>query len=262
MTSNNLFVTLPKEETEIIRKNIVDAKELGKLSANMLLQQLKEQGCAARVFKVLRSQLVIDEDVHNQTYKVRGETFTTIGIGISLEFDEAEDLLHAVDPSWDFKKMRETEGLPKKPLSGEEIDQLLLLSLLGVKRYYGHTQALIDQLKDLAAVPFEAYQLIALQSTCFNVHGLIGKGMADALRKMPVHGDLPPILELMEESNKKLSDGLQNRRLKDSALFHGRDDHPKLDVHLHLRQYLKLRKEMRPLLIPKELVWKLPIGDE
>lgn len=264
-SGSSLYIVLPEQEARIIT-TIVQNSSFS-ITANATLQQLKSQGIGATIFKPLRDFLALVEQVRSETY-LDTEGNMTIGIGLNIKNSDTKALFYELDPKrdWQFEKMQQIEHMPEPPLTPEEIDKLLLLTLTGVEnkfgRFVGLTESLCSTLKNqtLNDTVFTGHKLIAMQSLIFNARTLIGKGFGSALQDMlKTQSDTQVLIEIIEESNRERIAGLQNRRLKEAGIFHG---NPR-EVHTPWRQYQKLlQSSSNAFQLNAQPIFGLPVGQE
>lgn len=268
---STLFATLPSVELKLLTPIVQQAVNSGSLSAQQLLQQLQNQGTSAPIFPPLRNYFAYVEQVRYQTYSIDGDITIGMGLDLTKNSKSAEALFYALDPTrnWNFTYLFTEPGYPKPALNLSQVNQLFCLSITGVNNqdgsFIGYGSYLVSALGSLSNTVFQANQLIALMSLVFNGgKGLIGSHMLQALTDMlKMNSDLEPLQQIIEYSNRKYNPGLQNRRLKDAAMFHGNGSDPELDVHITWRQYKRLlasQKTTQIKLIGGPVKWGVPTG--
>jgi hypothetical protein len=100
---------------------------------------------------------------------------------------------------------------------------------------------------------------LALQSLVFNNPSLLGPSLSEKLAELSKDGiDLNCILEILECSDKDLSPGIANRRLREAGLFHGNP----VDIHLTWRQYQRIAAEHSVEPIGGPVIYGLPTGQD
>ncbi|MCL5260235.1 MAG: hypothetical protein M1561_00920 [Gammaproteobacteria bacterium] len=284
--TNDLTTLLAKLTGDDIKniKPIIEST-VSSLSANQMFQDLKDHGIQSAFFIPTYSFLSLVEAVRRKTYKDPISQDMTLGIGLDLTVRTDDSELDAIFTAsfnsgriWNLKTIRTVPGWPEggDGLDDDEISRLLLYTLIGVTNkkgtFVGLMPQFINQLKDpldptidFRNTPFRANQLIALQSLTFNRPDLLGKWTREGLQRLVrVHDDLGVLIDLIENCNLNHDAGLQNRRLKEAALFHGKSAADDLDIHLTVRQYQRIFKanEGQIKLLGGPVIWGIPSGDE
>lgn len=242
-----LYVTLPANDVRKMQTMLGKIRGLKKFSARGLLQELTSAGMQTDLFSVLREFLIYGEGFHSQTYLINGHITIGVGLDLTVHPVDSKALFYELDPErdWDFAHMMQQTGFPVPALTEQQVNKLLYFTLVGVSNDVGSFRGLMQQFiarlasGDLADALFHPYQLIAMQSMAFNAPGLIGPGLMMALKTMlGSDSDILPLMDIMHCSNANKDAGLQNRRLKEVAMFHG----DVTDIQLTRQQYFHLVK--------------------
>lgn len=192
-----------------------------------------------------------------QTYRdSRG--YMTIGIGLRLQgIPTAKLILDAMNerfPGLDlnYDNLIQAEGRPEQPLTDEQMQYMLYLTLVGVKGYPGHTAILQRALSkpDLSNKYFKLQHIIALQSLVYNGgEQMIGEGLEAALKEEDFNKAITEIVELSNRPYDKHTgqpkpdaNGIQNRRMLEANLF----SFPAM-ASLTWRQFGRIRDAFREL---------------
>lgn len=245
--ATTLYVTLPPNDVRKIQTMLGKIRGLKKFSARSLLQELMSAGVQTDLFSVLREFLVYGEGFHSQTYLINGHITIGVGLDLTVHPVDSKALFYELDPKrdWHFSRMMQETGFPVPALTEQQVNKLLYFTLVGVSNHVGSFRGLMQQfiarlaLGGLADALFHPYQLIAMQSMAFNAPGLIGPGLMMALKTMlESSNDILPLMDIMHCSNANKDAGLQNRRLKEVAMFHG----DATDIQLTRQQYFHLVK--------------------
>ncbi|MCL5260237.1 MAG: hypothetical protein M1561_00930 [Gammaproteobacteria bacterium] len=275
---STLYAKLPEDEASRIREVIVNCGE-DVMSANEMLQSLRKGEEKAEIFYHLYKFLGDVEGIKRQKYTdvETGDMVIGIGLDLNVHSDEALNAIFTASfdskRKWDLETIRKTKSWLEDGLSDDEINKLLCYALIGITNkkgtFVGLMPQLISHLKDedkkidLRDTPFRAHQLVALQSLAYNGPELVGEKMREALQRLADTGeDLGVLEDMTGNCNREHNPGLQNRHLKEVALFHGRSSAADLDVHLTIRQYQKIASKFRVNLINGPVVWGIPSGDE
>lgn len=155
--SDSPNIVLPPSDAKVVQAVLTEALTVPPISANQLLQTLKKDGVSSPAFKPLRDFLAQVEGVKYTTYKIADRMTIGIGLDIAPPHNNTQALFYTLNPALGelFPQMQVTAGLPQPPLTDEQVDTLLWLTLMSIS--------------GLADTPFPYNQLIALQSLAYNV---------------------------------------------------------------------------------------------
>ncbi len=239
-----LNAVLPSSVVNALKPLIQSAIDLVPITAKDLFYEIQNNGTSSNYFEPISEFFGYIFGNYSQTVMVDGHLM--VGNGIDLTANpNAIALFYAMDPDQNWENILTGPGEPESPLTTDQINQLLCLSLIGVSNsngtFNGYLVELNECLGDLAGQPFVVNQLFAITSTICIRNGTAPAYMELAMQDMLDNNwDLLPVGAIIDYSNIYASIVKQNQLLEIASMFHAKLSASDLDVYLTYQQKERL----------------------